>query len=574
MDNLSQRYVDLLDGIYDCPDRIVLNAYFQMGSSPGGFRRWWRDLHGDDEKLDNEHLMRMAGRFSRRVRAYGRKHGVPVIDCKGGTRKDQLAQEYWPQEPGLKGLFLILVARACAPAWDVQKTKAGRIQNLARKYPYVNHYYFHIIDPEWGHVTVRMSGHPPFGAQVILNGHEYVASLAAGQGIYFAKEGNCFTDIIGQADGCRLADAWRCQNAIGPLANGGEKPRLTQLADTLCSPNMIGLLRQVCDRWLYSTCLHFGLSHQEQTKSRFRYDYSLFQVEYSRNLLFKRGCQLEQCFQELIDRTRTHLDIKRLKTIFGKQRRPVWTQAKIKQRVREEMVIERPQHDLTIFKIHFGKLTVKLYSKGARVLRCEAIVHNTKALKCKRSLPAFPAIVTQLKQILDRFLNQLQTIDTPFIAEDTLDLLPTPSLVGKSPVAGIDINKPRVRAVLEAVIALAVSPAGFTASDLAAKVREFLGASAHDYLPRHAAYDLKKLRGKEWVRRIDNSRRYETIPQGLQIMTALVVLRQKVLMPVLAGAAKPKPDPGPKHEYSIDKHYRLIQREMRALFHLLGLVVC
>jgi hypothetical protein len=21
------------------------------------------------------------------------------------------------------------------------------------------------MDPEWGHVTVRMSGHPPFGAQ-------------------------------------------------------------------------------------------------------------------------------------------------------------------------------------------------------------------------------------------------------------------------------------------------------------------------------------------------------------------------------------------------------------------------
>jgi hypothetical protein len=30
------------------------------------------------------------------------------------------------------------------------------------------------MDPQWGHVTIKMSGHPPFGAQVILNGHEYV----------------------------------------------------------------------------------------------------------------------------------------------------------------------------------------------------------------------------------------------------------------------------------------------------------------------------------------------------------------------------------------------------------------
>jgi hypothetical protein len=34
------------------------------------------------------------------------------------------------------------------------------------------------MDPDWGHVTIKMSGHPPFGAQIILNGHEYVACQA------------------------------------------------------------------------------------------------------------------------------------------------------------------------------------------------------------------------------------------------------------------------------------------------------------------------------------------------------------------------------------------------------------
>jgi hypothetical protein len=29
-----------------------------------------------------------------------------------------------------------------------------------------------VLDPDWGHVTIKMSGHPPFGAQIILNGHE------------------------------------------------------------------------------------------------------------------------------------------------------------------------------------------------------------------------------------------------------------------------------------------------------------------------------------------------------------------------------------------------------------------
>jgi hypothetical protein len=43
-----------------------------------------------------------------------------------------------------------------------------------KNWPFVKHYYFHIMDREWGHVTIRMCGYPPFGAQLILNGHEWV----------------------------------------------------------------------------------------------------------------------------------------------------------------------------------------------------------------------------------------------------------------------------------------------------------------------------------------------------------------------------------------------------------------
>ncbi|MGH3304638.1 MAG: hypothetical protein ACRDOK_23780 [Streptosporangiaceae bacterium] len=71
-DDFSARYGDLLTGTYDCVDRIVLNAYFPLGCRPAGFRCWWRRLHdGSDAQLDDTHLMRMAGRFARRVKAPG-----------------------------------------------------------------------------------------------------------------------------------------------------------------------------------------------------------------------------------------------------------------------------------------------------------------------------------------------------------------------------------------------------------------------------------------------------------------------------------------------------------------------
>ena len=148
-DGFSARDGDLLYGSYDCVDRIVLNAYHTLCYQPGGFRTWWRRLHGDDEQLDNAHQMRMAGRFARRVRASAAAHGIPVIDCKRGERKHQIAEEYLASHPVERGVFLILVARAIAPVWEVTRLSRGVLCNLAKKRAFVNHYSFHILDPEW-----------------------------------------------------------------------------------------------------------------------------------------------------------------------------------------------------------------------------------------------------------------------------------------------------------------------------------------------------------------------------------------------------------------------------------------
>ena len=228
-------------------------------------RIWWRRLHGDSEEhLDNAHLMRMAGRFARRLRASAKANGIPVIDCKQGERKHRIANEYLATHQVGFGLFLILVARAPAPVWEVKQGAGGKVAKLLKKQAYVNHYSFHIRDPQWGHLTIKMSGHPPFPAQIILNGHEYVACQAQADRLGFTKEGNCFTRIANPA-------------------------ALTQIADTLSQPATVGLLMQACERWIYSACLLFGLDLDEQARSGFTYSYSVYQVEYSRNLQFRIG---------------------------------------------------------------------------------------------------------------------------------------------------------------------------------------------------------------------------------------------------------------------------------------------
>ena len=547
-DQLSALYSQYLDGGYDCVDRVILNAYFSMGQSGGGFRVWWRELYGSDDNRDDNHLMRMAGRFSRRLRAWAKANQVPVVYCSAGERKHEIAEEHLSTKQVEPGLFLILVSKAPALVWEAQMTGTGKLGQLVPKdpWPYVNHYSFHILDPDWGHVTIKMSGHPPFGAQVILNGHEYVAAQAKKARIEFTKQENCFTSV---------------SNATG----------LAEIADTLSEKETAGRLRQLCERWIYSTCLCFALDLAEQEKSRFQYQYSVFQMEYSRNLLFRSGRQMDQIFQALIDRTRAPLDLDRIKTIFGDKNRPHRDTRK-KNPTRWGVVVETPTYDLTVFKVHYGKMTLKIYTKGERVLRVEVIVHNTREYRWGRSLPCFGEIVVRLHDILERFLNAVGCLDACLVADETLENLPLPAKVGQTKVGGIDFNKPRMRRVAEAVLALSTAPTGFTASELAQKVRAMSGEAESAYGPRRAAYDLKKLRGKGMVRKIGTSRRYEPEPDGLRAMTALVVLREKVIRPLLAASQRSESQTKPNHPTPVDHHYEHLRAGMRNLFLELGMV--
>jgi hypothetical protein len=176
-------------------------------------------------------------------------------------------------------------------------------------------------------VTIKMSGHPPFGAQIILNGHEFVARQAAAAGIAFSKVGNCFTAVADPAGLARIADALSRNAAVGRLG-------------------------QVCQRWIYTACLCFGLDLDEQQRSGFAYGFAVYQLEYSRNLIFADGARMQRVFDTVVDRTRSRLDVPKIRTIFGSAQRPRRTR---KQSSMIEAAIETPTFDLTVFKLHFGR---------------------------------------------------------------------------------------------------------------------------------------------------------------------------------------------------------------------------
>ena len=212
-------------------------------------------------------------------------------------------------------------------------------------------------------------------------------------------------------------------------------------------------------------------------------------------------------------------------------------------------------------------MTLKVYTKGERVLRIEVVLHNAKELRCGRLLEKFPPIVTRLKQIADQFLDHVYAMDAPFVSDTTLDELPQPSCLGKSKIGGIDINRLRTRTVLNAALSLACAPRGFTVGDFAATVQSMRDPTLPLYDARRAAYDLKKLRAKNLLTKLGRTRRYSIPSAAIRTIGALVILREKVLRPILAGVVgKRKTGRKLKNWSLIDEHYETIRQDMFTLF--------
>ncbi len=203
------------------------------------------------------------------------------------------------------------------------------------------------------------------------------------------------------------------------------------------------------------------------------------------------------------------------------------------------------------------------------MLRFEAVVHNTRTLKTGRALGKFPDIVTRLAGMAGRFCTMLDCIDTGFIPDGILDELPLPAQIGAVRTGGIDLNKPRMRAVLAAAAALAPAPGGFTVADFAARVQAMTGRET--CTARQAAYDLRKLRGKKLAVKPGNSRSYYIPPDAARAIIALLTLRDHVIAPILAGVRSPRRGRKPAHWTAVDRDYETLRTGMQDLFHDLGI---
>jgi hypothetical protein len=64
------------------------------------------------------------------------------------------------------------------------------------------------------------------------------------------------------------------------------------------------------------------------------------------------------------------------------------------------------------------------------------------------------------------------------------------------------------------------------------------------------------------IERVAHTRNYAINAKGVRALAGLLILREKVIRPVLAGICKPRMGRPPKIIHPLDIHYQNLQREM------------
>ena len=115
----------------------------------------------------------------------------------------------------------------------------------------------------------------------------------------------------------------------------------------------------------------------------------------------------------------------------------------------------------------------------------------------------------------------------------TFERLVTPSEHGGQRVAGLRFGAPRTMRLVAALGCAGLTFQAFSQAELRAVLVDRLGVSPAECTPAQLAYDLRKLRGKGLVRKVDGRHRYTLTDLGYRVAGYWTKLHQRLLTPTL-----------------------------------------
>ena len=250
--------------------------------------------------------------------------------------------------PGLVHIFSAMESCSSYRPWHDKTSGKTFFKPITGK---CLHYYFYFIDEQFGLCYLRVPTWAPFRLQFYFNGHNLLAAKLREAGIGFTLADNAFLEIEDFSRAQELADQW-----------------------------VIGALHRQLNRWAQIYCPVIRHFHSG-------YHWSLMQVEYATDIVFKRQSDLGPLY-ELLSRTAIHTVKPRdVATFLGRKLRGNF-----------EGEIGNDFHtriEGTRIKHHMGRVSIKMYDKAGSVLRVETVINQPEAFKVRKRVRRKGVRVTQ-----------------------------------------------------------------------------------------------------------------------------------------------------------------------------------
>jgi hypothetical protein len=493
-----------------CVDRLYVNGYMATLQLPEQLCIFMMRHLG--QPIPSPALLRpIHDRFTTGVEEYARRNRVPIVPFERGVKKDDIANEHRARFKGREGVVLIGVAQEKAWSFKASKrrTRTGSVTfDFSRQSVYVKHYYFYVQDPDWGPGFLKVGTYVPYPVKLCLNGHEWVKQRLRAERIGFEALDNGFLS-------CRRPD------------------RLQQICETLGPEDV----QRFFDRW--SRRLPWPLQPKDRSAG---YDHrlTLWQMEVSLTQVFDRPVQGRHFFEEVI---RENLDLGRpnrvtlLFPIRITRRTPPPAYG-----YRTRVITDGVNPSL---HIEYKRSHVKQYFKEDRALRTETTINDPRDFLTTKALKNF-GYLRSIGHHVNRKLLEIERVSHHCaLSQDALDRLQKPSLESSQRASALRFGDSRVMALFHALCAFHHLQHGFRNRELRPHVAALLGIPLEEYTPGRVTYDLRRLRLKGLIARIDGSNRYVITTYGLRAALFCTKVYLRILRPGWAALAAP-PDTVPR----------------------------
>jgi hypothetical protein len=483
----------------ECLDRIYLNAYvpnLQTSGQVVGFMRTHLGMVIPSPAV----MEKMGNRFRKAVDAFAEDHDIPIVHFKKGDRHIDVMTPYLEAATG-PAVVAIGVAQEFQSVFAASRREydsgppSFTFYKADRR---VSAYYFYVNDADFGQGFIKICAYFPYPGKVWVNGHEWAKRQAHRMGLDF----------------CALSNGF---------ASCSDPTRLQRICDRL-GPNQI---QSFFERWMGLIPTPLGAADRA---AGFWWELSMRQVEVSRTIVFDAPRRARAFFEATVA---DNLDIGRpdeVKLIFSRRIR-----SDTKGEFATRVVTRGTEVTVNAFYKHSR---IKQYLKEGRALRIETVVNSPTDLGVQRRLHNLAELVEKAKGA-NRRLLELQRAGQGCAIETALwERISQPSREEGQRTGALRFGDQRAMALAGALCVALNTVVGFTNKSLRALVSQLLDGP---YSTSQMTYDLRRLRLKGLVIRVQHTNTYTLSDDGIRFAVTYTKLGRRVLPPLLALDHPPAP---------------------------------